>query len=191
MLKQLLLNILMLSVLVILGACTTSQTTQQLLEDTVSTDQENSKEGAAKEGGPDTMGLGSEGNLSIDILDEQGNGKAGDASASPYHDKTIYFDYNSSEIRDEFLPQIIRMAKTLEDNSRMQARLEGHADERGTREYNLALGERRAQEVRNLVLLQGVHDDQVDIISYGEEKPATSGAGEGVWKFNRRVDLVY
>ena len=191
MLKQLLLNILMLSVLVILGACTTSQTTQQLLEDTVSTDQENSKEGAAKEGGPDTMGLGSEGNLSIDILDEQGNGKAGDASASPYHDKTIYFDYNSSEIRDEFLPQIIRMAKTLEDNSRMQARLEGHADERGTREYNLALGERRAQEVRNLVLLQGVHDDQVDIISYGEEKPATSGAGEGVWKLNRRVDLVY
>ena len=162
-----------------------------MLEDTVSTDQENSKEGAAKEGGPDTMGLGSEGNLSIDILDEQGNGKAGTASASPYHDKTIYFDYNSSEIRDEFLPQIIRMAKTLEDNPRMQARLEGHADERGTREYNLALGERRAQEVRNLVLLQGVHDDQVDIISYGEEKPATSGAGEGVWKLNRRVDLVY
>ncbi|MCY3804230.1 MAG: OmpA family protein [Gammaproteobacteria bacterium] len=188
MLKQRLLNVLMASVLVVLGACATGPT-QQLLEGADGTGQAGSTEGAAGEGGPDATGLGSDGNLAIDILDE--GGKVGAAAASAYRPNTIYFDYNSSEIRDEFLPLIIRMAKTLEDNPRMQARLEGHADERGTREYNLALGERRAQEVRNLVLLQGVGEDQVDIISYGEEKPAMPGTGEASWELNRRVELVF
>ena len=185
MVKQRLLNVLMAGVLVTLGACATGPT-QQLLEGADGAGQAGSTEGA---GGADATGLGSDGNLAIDILDEEG--KAGTTTASAYRDNTIYFDYNSSEIRDEFLPLIIRMAKTLEDNPRMQARLEGHADDRGTREYNLALGERRAQEVRTLVLLQGVGEDQVDIISYGEEKPAMPGTGEASWELNRRVELVF
>ena len=70
-------------------------------------------------------------------------------------------------------------------------RLEGHADERGTREYNLALGERRAQSVRELIMLQGASGNQIDIVSYGEEKPAVVGSGEESWQENRRVELVY
>ena len=185
MVKQLLRNALMLGVLVTLGACTTSQTTQQMLEDVP---------GGGQQGGAgqtDATGIGGDGSLAIDILDEEGGAGAGRAGGLPYRDKTIYFDYNSSEIRDEFLPEIIRMAKALENNPRMQARLEGHADERGTREYNLALGERRAQEVRHLILLQGAKEDQVDIVSYGEEKPAAFGEGDSAWTLNRRVELVY
>lgn len=178
MAKQRLLNVLMAGVLVTLGACSTGPT-QQLLEGANGTG----------EGGPDATGLGRDGDLSIDILDEEGRG--GVVTAPTYRDNTIYFDYNSSEIRDEFLPQIIRMAKNLEASPGKQARLEGHADERGTREYNLALGERRAQEVRNLVLLQGVGEGQVQVISYGEEKPAMPGGGEAAWELNRRVELVY
>ena len=189
MVKQLLRNALMLGVLVILGACATSQTTQQMLEDTPGAGQQGGEAGGA--GQTDATGIGGDGSLAIDILDEEGGSGAGRAGGLPYRDKTIYFDYNSSEIRDEFLPEIIRMAKALEDNPRMQARLEGHADERGTREYNLALGERRAQEVRNLILLQGVKEDQVDIVSYGEEKPAAFGEGDSAWTLNRRVELVY
>lgn len=188
MVKQRLLNVLMAGVLVTLGACATGPT-QQLLEGANGTGQAGSTSGVPGEGGPDATGLGRDGDLSIDVLDEEG--RAGVIAGPAYQDNTIYFDYNSSEIRDEFLPLIIRMAKNLEDNPGKQARLEGHADERGTREYNLALGERRAQEVRNLVLLQGVAEGQVEVISYGEEKPAMPGGGEAAWELNRRVELVY
>ena len=70
-------------------------------------------------------------------------------------------------------------------------RLEGHADERGTREYNLALGERRAKAVANYLAIQGVPRPQIEVISYGEEKPAALGQGESAWAQNRRVELIY
>ena len=70
-------------------------------------------------------------------------------------------------------------------------RLEGHADERGTREYNIALGDRRAQSVRRVLLFQGAAVDQVDTVSYGEEKPAVEGQDESAWSLNRRVELIY
>ena len=194
MAKQLLLNVLLVGVLVILGAC--GAHTQQMLEDTVSTDQKGTGDSVAKKDSSETAGLDGEGNLSIDILDEEDRNTteaAGSSSSagSAALEKVIYFDYNSSEVRDEFLPLIIRIVKILGENPAMQARLEGHADERGTREYNLALGERRAQEVRNLILLQGIHDDQVSIVSYGEEKPAIAGSDEEFWQLNRRVELIY
>jgi len=70
-------------------------------------------------------------------------------------------------------------------------RLEGHADERGTREYNLALGERRAKAIANYLAVQGLPSSQIESISYGEEKPAVTGSGESVWSKNRRVELIY
>jgi peptidoglycan-associated lipoprotein len=73
----------------------------------------------------------------------------------------------------------------------IRIRIEGHADERGTREYNLALGERRADSVSRLLQLQGVLDDQIEILSYGEELPAASGHDERSWALNRRVEIVY
>ena len=70
-------------------------------------------------------------------------------------------------------------------------RLEGHTDERGSREYNIALGDRRAQSVRQVLLFQGASVDQIDTVSYGEEQPAVSGHTEDAWSKNRRVELIY
>ena len=70
-------------------------------------------------------------------------------------------------------------------------RLEGHADERGSREYNIGLGERRAQSVRNVLLLQGGTSDQITTVSFGEERPAVIGSDEEAWSLNRRVEIVY
>jgi peptidoglycan-associated lipoprotein len=79
----------------------------------------------------------------------------------------------------------------LADNPGLRVRLEGHADERGTREYNLALGERRANAVRAYLLAQGASRSQIEVVSYGEEKPADGGHDEGAWRQNRRVEVVY
>ena len=194
MAKKMLFCMLLTGVLMILGACGTH--TEQMLENPDIASVPDGAEGSAtKQDGSETSGIGGEDGLSIGVLDEQDSaaGSASDSGTASFADSgnVIYFEYNSSEIRDEFLPLIIRIAKKLEENSTMKLRLEGHADERGTREYNLALGERRAREVRNLIILQGVHDKQVDIVSYGEEKPAVTGSGEEFWQQNRRVELVH
>jgi peptidoglycan-associated lipoprotein len=77
------------------------------------------------------------------------------------------------------------------ENPRRRIRLEGHTDERGSREYNIGLGERRALSVRRYLLLQGVSSDQLTTVSYGEERPAVLGSNEQAWAQNRRVELVY
>ena len=76
-------------------------------------------------------------------------------------------------------------------NASAQVRLEGHADERGSREYNIGLGERRAQAVRRVLMLQGATANQISTVSYGEERPAATGSDEESWRLNRRVELVY
>ncbi|MEM7292773.1 MAG: peptidoglycan-associated lipoprotein Pal [Pseudomonadota bacterium] len=111
--------------------------------------------------------------------------------ASPLNQKVIYFDYDASSILDEYQQVITNHAQYLSDYGDVKVRLEGHADERGTREYNIALGERRAEAVRRLLLLQGVSVNQVSIISYGEELPAALAHDEEAWSLNRRVELVY
>ena len=105
--------------------------------------------------------------------------------------KTIYFDFDSSEISEEDVEVIKHHGKYLALNSDASLRLEGHTDERGTREYNIALADRRAQSVKKLLLFQGASSSQVTIISYGEEKPAALGHDEASWKLNRRAELVY
>jgi peptidoglycan-associated lipoprotein len=104
---------------------------------------------------------------------------------------TIYFDYDSSEIRSDFNDMLRAHAQQLAKNPNMRVRLEGHADERGSREYNIALGERRAQAVRQVLQLQGASSTQLTTVSYGEEKPAALGHDEASWAKNRRVELTY
>jgi len=104
---------------------------------------------------------------------------------------TIYFDFDSSAIRSEYAQAVAAHAAQLIGNSRMAVRLEGHTDERGSREYNIGLGERRAQAVRRALMLQGVSGDQVSTVSYGEERPAVTGSDEEAWAMNRRVEIVY
>ncbi len=103
----------------------------------------------------------------------------------------IYFDFDSSEVRAMDTDTIARHAVQISGNMRTSVRLEGHADERGSREYNIGLGERRAQAVRRLLLLQGVAAGQISTVSFGEERPAADGSNESAYAQNRRVEIIY
>jgi len=105
--------------------------------------------------------------------------------------RTVYFDFDSSEIKGEGTDIVAAHAKYLAGNPATRVRLEGHTDERGSREYNIGLGERRAQAVRRALLLQGAADAQISTVSYGEERPAVPGHDEAAWAKNRRVEIVY
>jgi peptidoglycan-associated lipoprotein len=105
--------------------------------------------------------------------------------------RIVYFDFDKSEIRPEFNQMLTEHARALTRNASVKVRLEGHTDERGSREYNIGLGERRAQAVRRALLLQGVTEAQLSTVSYGEEKPAVAGSNEQAWAKNRRVEIVY
>jgi peptidoglycan-associated lipoprotein len=105
--------------------------------------------------------------------------------------RVIYFDFDSAEIRGEGTDIVAAHAKYLAGNPNARIRLEGHTDERGSREYNIGLGERRAQSVRRALLLQGAADGELSTVSYGEERPAVAGHDETAWTKNRRVEIVY
>jgi peptidoglycan-associated lipoprotein len=105
--------------------------------------------------------------------------------------RVVYFDFDSSEIKGEGTDIVAAHAKYLAANPATRVRLEGHTDERGSREYNIGLGERRAQSVRRAMLLQGASDSQISTVSYGEERPAVPGHDEAAWAKNRRVEIVY
>ncbi len=120
-----------------------------------------------------------------------GNGSASGASAPAGVARLIYFDFDSAEIRPEFVSVIAAHAHAIAANASIRVRLEGHTDERGSPEYNIGLGERRAQAVRRALLLQGVGEGQLATVSYGEERPAAAGQTEADWAKNRRVEFVY
>ena len=103
----------------------------------------------------------------------------------------VYFDFDRAEIKPEYVPIVAAHAKYLNMNNQFKVRLEGHSDERGSREYNIGLGERRAQAVRRALMLQGVNEAQITTVSYGEERPAVDGHDEAAYAKNRRVELVY
>src|ERR1043166_2366768 len=105
--------------------------------------------------------------------------------------RVIYFDFDSSEIKGEGRDIVAAHAKYLSKNTNLKVRLEGHTDERGSREYNIGLGERRAQSVRRALLLQGAAEGQISTVGYGEERPAVAGSDEAAWAKNRRVEIVY
>ena len=102
----------------------------------------------------------------------------------------IYFDYDRADIKPEYVAIVTAHARFLNANPARKLRLEGHSDERGSREYNIGLGERRAQSVRRALLLQGVNETQLTTVSYGEERPAVQGSDEAAYARNRRVELV-
>lgn len=105
--------------------------------------------------------------------------------------RTIYFEYDSDAIRSEFESVLTAHARFLQNNPNASVVLQGHTDERGTREYNLALGERRAGAVERYLNVQGVSPSQVEVVSYGEERPAARGQNEDAYAQNRRVVFAY
>jgi peptidoglycan-associated lipoprotein len=121
------------------------------------------------------------------VGDSAGNGASAPAGIA----RLVYFDFDSAEIRPEFVSVIAAHAHAIAANASIRVRLEGHTDERGSPEYNIGLGERRAQAVRRALLLQGVAEAQVATVSYGEERPAVTGQTEAEWAKNRRVEFVY
>ena len=101
----------------------------------------------------------------------------------------VYFDFDSFVVKDEYRPMIEAHAKVLSTNRGKRMMLEGHTDERGGREYNLALGQKRAEAVLKTMVLLGVQDNQLEAVSFGEERPAVQGSDEAAWAKNRRVEL--
>jgi len=103
--------------------------------------------------------------------------------------RTVYFDFDSFVVKDEYRPVVEGFAKYLATNKPKQMLIEGHTDERGSREYNLALGQKRAEAVQKAMLLVGATDGQLEAVSFGEERPAMQGGDEAAWAKNRRAEL--
>jgi peptidoglycan-associated lipoprotein len=119
------------------------------------------------------------------------SGKAGAVGLAPAGLNIVYFDYDSFTLQPEARAVLERNAAHLQANKQFKVQLEGHTDERGGREYNLALGQKRAETVRRALTLLGVSDAQLEAVSFGKEKPAVSGSDETAFAKNRRVEIKY
>ncbi|MGR4068207.1 peptidoglycan-associated lipoprotein Pal [Halomonas sp. LR3S48] len=142
--------------------------------------------GANGGAGTGTAGSGqvSGSGVSGDRAGQQADGRIPDV-------RTIYFDFDRDNIRPEFESVLVAHARFLRSNGNARVVLQGHTDERGTREYNMALGERRANSVKRFLEVQGVSPSQLEVVSYGEERPAVRGSSEDAGAQNRRVVFAY
>jgi peptidoglycan-associated lipoprotein len=111
--------------------------------------------------------------------------------ASPLSKRSVFFDYDSNSVRDEYRGLVTAHSRYMADKRDSRIRIEGNCDERGSREYNLALGQRRAESVKTIMTVLGVGDGRIETVSYGEEKPAAPGHDEAAWSQNRRADIKY
>lgn len=140
-----------------------------------------------------TMNTGNGANLAAGNFSEFGNSSGGSnqrLSGFP-NQRIIYFDFNKSTLKERDRKILQSHATFLKNHPNSFVRIEGHTDERGSREYNLALGERRAKTARDLLLKLGVIENQISILSYGEEQAIALDHNEKAWKKNRRVELIY
>lgn len=126
-------------------------------------------------------------------VDTGGNGNATEMSSGSdaLSKRVVYFEFDSSDVSSEARDIISAHAQNLAQNGSLSVVLEGHADERGTREYNIALGERRAKAVKQLFVVQGVQSSQIKVVSFGEERPAMTGHDDNAMSLNRRVEIIY
>jgi len=111
------------------------------------------------------------------------------AAAASTAGRIVYFDFDSFVVKDEFRPVVEAHAKALAGNRQKKMAIEGHTDERGGREYNLALGQKRAEAVAKSLMLLGAQDAQIEAVSFGKERPAVQGSDEAAWAKNRRAEL--
>ncbi len=145
-----------------------------------------------------------EGGKSTGTATSQGTGstttpsEASSIQGNPLHDpnnilskRSVYFDFDSNAVKDEYRPLIQAHARYMVDHADTRVRIEGNCDERGSREYNLALGQRRAEAVKKIMTVLGVPDNRIETTSFGEEKPVALGHDEASWAKNRRADIKY
>ncbi len=105
--------------------------------------------------------------------------------------RSVYFDFDSNVVKEEYQGLVQAHAKYLVDKRGMNVKIEGNCDERGSREYNLALGQRRAEAVKKVMTVLGVQESRIETVSFGEEKPAAAGHDDSAWSQNRRSDIKY
>ena len=135
----------------------------------------------------------------VKLDDVDGKGKGGtDFSSQPWNDpksplfkRSVYFDFDSYTVKAEYQATLQAHANYLKANKDRKIKIEGNTDERGTTEYNLALGQRRSEAVRKSLSLLGVPDSQMEAVSFGKEKPKAQGSNEAAWQENRRADIAY
>ncbi len=134
----------------------------------------------------------------VKLDDVDGKGGSVDYSSQPWNDpksplfkRSVYFDFDSYSVKSEYQATLQAHANYLKANKDRKIRIEGNTDERGTTEYNLALGQRRSEAVRKSLTLLGVSDSQIEAVSFGKEKPKADGSNEAAWKENRRADIAY
>jgi len=168
-----------------LSACGTTGGTQATVEDRTGGTTGATMSGQA---GTETTGVGGSG------VAGSAMGDAGDPRknpASPLSKRSVFFDFDSFVVKDEYRPMLEAHAGYLMSKRDAHVILQGNADERGSREYNLALGQKRAEAVRKALAVLGVSDAQMEAISFGEEKPRNEGHTEAAYAENRRTDVVY
>ena len=183
-------------VAIFISACATSQDEMPTDEDGAAGAGQSQTDGGATDGSSGANATGLDGSDSGDgtaIVDGAPMTAAAllEQSEGALANRIIYFEYDSAKLTSESIEILESHGNFVAGNGEVSVRLEGHADERGSREYNIALGDRRAQSVRRVLLFQGASSDQVETVSYGEEKPAVSGQDEESWSKNRRVELIY
>ncbi|MGH8551143.1 MAG: peptidoglycan-associated lipoprotein Pal [Methylococcales bacterium] len=174
-------QIMILAIVALLAGCESTPDSDSLAED------ESAQGAGAGPQGGDQYGAQSQGFQS-------GQGYSGsplDDPQNPLSKRVIYFTYDSAEIDPEYIPVVEAHTRYLSSHPEIQVTLEGHADERGSREYNIALGEQRANSVARKLGVQGVGQTQLSIVSYGEEKAVSFGHDEAAWQLNRRVEIRY
>ena len=172
---------LLLSVGLVAGCSSTGGTSEEGGEygsDVAAVDQEG---GSTVYGGDDQGGVSSSGMAAREQAEQQALREI----------TVFYFDFDTAEIKQEARDVLVAHARFLANNPGQNVRIEGHADERGTKEYNLALGERRANAVQRFLIVNGASRGQLETVSYGKEKPAVMGSSESAWAQNRRVELVF
>jgi peptidoglycan-associated lipoprotein len=142
-------------------------------------------------GNANASGIGMGGSAGQNTVPGVMTDKGANAGVGPAGSNMVFFDYDSFTLKPEARSVVENNAKFLQANKQRKAQLEGHTDERGGREYNLALGQKRAESVRQALTLLGVSDAQVEAVSFGKEKPMDAGADEAALAKNRRVEIKY
>ena len=179
--KRLMAGMVVLAVLAGCGSTTTKQQDGAAVED-------RSKPGTVVEQPPVKPATGAEAKPLVD------KPMAGNPLKDPSNilsRRSIFFDYDSNVVKDEFKSLVTAHAQYLQSHPAAKIRIEGNADERGSREYNLALGQRRSDAVRQMMQLIGARATQIETVSFGEEKPRCTEAAESCWSQNRRADIAY
>ncbi len=187
------LAVLAATTLVALTGCSSTPESAKPVEDRTATTTGPSTSGSSADAAS-TSGVGAPGAAVATVTAGTPRGESNSAlrdPRSPLSRREIFYDYDSFIVKDEYKPLLEAHAAYLKTNRNARVKIEGNTDERGSREYNLALGQKRSESVKRVLTLLGVSDSQIDTVSLGEEKPRNPASNEAAYSENRRCDLAY